>query len=67
MLFPIKNFDVVVKEMKSFGEFLMPYTDPKDNDDDLNFMKSRETIVDGYNLVLYYNKLNHNTCYSEIL
>lgn len=67
MLFPPKNFDTFVKEMKSFGEFLMPYTNPKVKDDDINFMKARDIILDGYNLVVYYSKVDYKKYYSEIL
>lgn len=70
MLFPIKSFDEIVKEMKSFGTFLMPYSRPKvrqEDDDDVNFMKAKEVTVDGYALVIYYSKNDWPTHYMEIL
>lgn len=70
MLFPIKSFDETVKDMKSFGAFLMPYSRPKvaqEDDDDINFMKAKEALVDGYSLVLYYSKNDWPTHYMEIV
>lgn len=70
MLFPIKSFDETVKEMKSFGAYLMPYSRPKvaqEDDNDINFMKAKEALVDGYSLVLYYSKNDWPTHYMEIV
>lgn len=70
MLFPIKNFDEIVKEIKSFGEFLMPYSQPKvspPDDEDVNFIKAREVTIDGYSVVVYYSKNDWPTHYMEVL
>jgi hypothetical protein len=70
MLFPIKSFDEVVRDMKSFGAFLAPYSRPKvsqEDDDDINFMKAKEVTVDGYSLVIYYSKNDWPTHYMEVL
>src|SRR5262249_8698545 len=58
------------KDLKSFGLFLMPYSKPKtsqEDDDDINFMKSKEVMVDGYSLIIYYSKNEWPTHYMEIL
>jgi hypothetical protein len=70
MLFPIKCFDEVVKEMKSFGLFLMPYSAPKvspEDDDAVKFLKGKEVIVDGYTVVIYYSKNDWPTHQMEVL
>lgn len=70
MLFPIKSFDENVREMKSFGNFLIPYSRPKvsqEDDNDISFFKSREVAVDGYSLVIYYCKNEWPTHYMEMV
>lgn len=70
MLFPIKCFDEVVKETKSFGLFLMPYSTPKvspEDDDDIKCLKGKEVIVDGYTVVIYYSKNDWPTHQMEVL
>ena len=69
-MFSIKSFKDTVKEMKSFGEFLIPYNRPKvtqQDEDEVNFLKAREAIVDGYHLVLYYSKSDWDTHYLEVV
>ncbi len=69
-MFLIKNFDEVVKELKSFGEFLMPYNRPlvsQADEDDISCLKAREIVVDGYNLVVYYSKADWGNHYLEIV
>ena len=69
-MFPIKNFDVVVKDTKSFGAFLMQYSIPKVNqedDADVGFLKAKEVTVDGYAVVIYYSKNEWPTYYMETL
>lgn len=70
MLFQGKNLAQNVKEIKSFGNFLMPYNFPKtslEDEDDIGFIKSREIVVDGYTVVVYYNKADWTEHYLEIL
>ncbi|NIQ17107.1 MAG: hypothetical protein GTO02_22805, partial [Candidatus Dadabacteria bacterium] len=59
-----------VKEMRAFGELLMPYTFPKvapQEEIDINFIKSREFDVDGYSVIVYYNKANWDEHYLETI
>lgn len=70
MLFPHKSLDIFVKEMRSFGEFLIPYNFPKAsplNEDDISFIKTKGIVVDGYNLVVYYSKADKDNHYLEIV
>ena len=70
MLFPIKAFDEVVKEIKSFGNFLMPYNQPKvsaASEEDINVLKSREVLVDGYSVIIHYSKNDWPNHYMEVL
>jgi hypothetical protein len=70
MFFPIKNLDENVREMKSFCNFLIPYSKPKvsqEDDDDINVLRIREISVDGYSLVVHYTKNEWPTHYVEVL
>jgi len=70
MFFSMKSFDDIVKEMKSFGNFLMPYSQPKVDqaeEEDINILKSREVVIDGYSVVVHYNKNDWPTHYMEIV
>lgn len=47
--------------MKALGEVLVPYSFPQvspNEEVDVNFIKSREIEVDGYSVIVYYNKSN---------
>lgn len=55
-----------VKEMLSFGNFLLPYNyplSPKEFEDDISCIKTREICVDGYSLITHYNKANYDNSY----
>lgn len=55
-----QHLDQTAKSMKDFGEFLIPYNFPLnprvEDEDDLSVLKTREACVDGYSVILYYNK-----------
>jgi hypothetical protein len=70
MLYPHKKLDVIVQEMKSFGTFLMAYNHPRvpqKDEEEVNFIKTRDVYVDGYNVILHYNKADYGTHYLETL
>lgn len=70
MLFENKSLAQNVKELKAFGACLMPYNYPKvgpEEEDEIGFIKSREIVVDGYTVVVYYNKADWTEHYLEIL
>ncbi len=70
MLFPIKSFDTVITEMKSFGTFLMPFSQPKvskEDDEEVSCLKLRETTIDGYSVAVHYSKNDYPTHYMEVV
>ena len=69
-MFPIKNIDEIVKETKALGEVLLPYTRPKvsqDYENDVNALRSKEIVIDGYHLVIFYSKSEWNDYFVEVL
>jgi hypothetical protein len=62
----MKRLSQHIEEMKSFSEFLVPYSFPQVNiedEEDLKVLRNREAIVDGYSVVLYYTKNNYDNYY----
>ena len=65
-----KSFDEEVAEMKNFGEFLTPFNFPQTTPEEeelINYIKAREIYVDGYNIVIHYNRADYDTYYLETL
>ena len=65
-----KSLDDHITEMRSFGEFLMPYNFPQvkaEEEDDVNHIKAREVYVDGYDLILHYSKSQYENHFLETL
>ena len=61
-----KPVDQIVKEMKSLGNWLIPYNFPQspiETEDDISTLKIRETYVDGYSVFLHYCKAQYEDCY----
>ena len=59
MLYKQKKLEVQVEEMRSLGEQLIPYNFPRapaEWEEDINLLKAREIIVDGYTVVVHYSK-----------
>jgi len=59
-----------IKEIKALGELLVPYSFPMvppEEEIDVNFIKSRQFDVDGYGVIVYYNKSNWEEYYLESL
>jgi hypothetical protein len=55
----MQYFDDIVNHMKSLAEYFIPYNFPKvppKEEDEINILKFREAMVDGYNVILHYNK-----------
>lgn len=64
------EFELLIQRMRASGEHLVLYNFPKgdmSNEDDLHFLKSTEAVVDGYDVVLYYNKADHEKFIVETL
>jgi hypothetical protein len=57
------RFDDAVAQIKRLGDILVPYNFPQNDpslEDDLNAIKVRRMVVDGYGISLYYSKADHN-------
>ena len=53
------SFDDHIAEMKHLGNILVPYNYPVvtiEAENEINVLKTREVMVDGYTLVLHYSK-----------
>jgi hypothetical protein len=60
----MSKFDKVVNEIKSFGNYLIPYNCPKVTpfeEAEINVLKSTEITVDGLGIVIFYSKSDWNT------
>lgn len=70
MLYPYKKFEEALVEMRNFGEYLIPYNIPQatpQDEEEVNFLKTKEMVVDGYSLIIYFNKADWGDHYLEIL
>lgn len=59
-----------IKEMRSFGEFLIPYNYPLvsvEDEEAINCIKQREVFVDGYDLILFFSKADWHNYYLETM
>lgn len=66
----MKKLDDHIKEMRAFGEFLMPYNFPQvkaEEEETVNAIKARDVEVDGYSLILHYSKSKYESHYLETL
>jgi len=65
------NLNEVAANMRSLGNLLMPYTYPKSItslfDGDLDIFREREIYVDGYSLIVYYQKSDYGLYLLETL
>src|SRR5690348_1768102 len=60
----------VVENIKKFGEFLIPYNFPiatTEDEDAINIIKTKEVVIDGYNLIIHYNKAKYKDHYLTTL
>jgi hypothetical protein len=64
MLRKEKKLDEIISNMKSLGEMLVPYNYPQSTaalfEDDLDIFKERELVIDGYNVIIHYQKSDYN-------
>lgn len=59
----MRKFDNLVLGVKKLGDLLVPYNFPQNDpalEDDLNAVKVTHTVVDGYDVTIYYSKADHN-------
>lgn len=62
--------DNIVEKMRSIGDQLVPYNFPRvkgNVEDQVENYKLREIVIDGYKVVLHYNKADYGSYYLEIL
>ena len=60
------SLDLIVEHMRNVGDQLIPYNFPQASphlEDDLNKIKSRDVVVDGYNVILHFSKSDYDTHY----
>lgn len=70
MLFKHPSLGELVKQIRAFGEFLMPYNYPQrspQDEEDIVCLKIREVTIDGYSLVLFYSKSDYDKHYLEVV
>ena len=59
----MSNFNRLMDTLVTIGDQLVPYNFPQNDpalEDDLNPLKVRKTMVDGYEITIYYSKADHN-------
>lgn len=64
------KLDQIANDMKSFGDFLVPFNFPRspaETEEDINVLKTREETIDGYSLILHYSKSEYEDHYSASL
>jgi len=70
MLYKEPKLEQHVDQMRALGEQLIPYNFPKapaEWEDDINILKAREIIIDGYTVVVHYSKADYDDHYLETL
>lgn len=64
----MKKLDELVTEMRTMGEQMIPYTYPMTDRALENYVASvriKEAIVDGYHIMIHYNKSDYKTHFLE--
>jgi len=63
MLRKERELNEVIANMKSLGEMLVPYNYPRTPlilyEDSYEFFKERDVVVDGYSLIIHYQKSDY--------
>lgn len=63
------NLNEVVSNMRSLGRLLLPYTYPQTLtsllDGDLDIFREREIYIDGYSVIVYYQKSDYGQYFLE--
>lgn len=60
----------IIRNVRALGEMLIPYNFPKSlnkMEDDLAIFKEKEIIVDGYPIILHYQKADYEKYFLESL
>jgi hypothetical protein len=57
-----------LREMKKLASFLQPFSPPKyPQDEDITWLKQRDVIIDGYQLVVHYAQSDHDDTRLDVL
>ena len=62
--------DHIIDEMKTLADMLVPYTFPLHDpvlEDDISVLKSRTVEIDGYSVVLHFNRADYGNHFVETL
>lgn len=62
------KIDEVVQDMKKIGEFFIPYNFPRvtsEEEDKINILKFKEMLLDGYDVIMHFNKHDYGNHYLE--
>jgi hypothetical protein len=66
-----QKLDEIIEEMRNVGEVLVPYNYPKGSvniwGDQLIIFKEREAIIDGYPVIIHYQKSDYDDHFLETL
>jgi hypothetical protein len=57
-----KTLDEIIARMRTVGEQLTPYNYPQADpklEDDLNIIKTKEFVVDGYEILIHFSRADH--------
>jgi hypothetical protein len=66
MLYKPDSLETTVNQMRSLGQQLIPFNTPK-NEPDINILKMREVVIDGYEVCVYYTKSRFEEDFTEIV
>lgn len=72
MFYKEEHLDAIIERMRNLGEMLVPYNFPQSPppttmEDELAIFKHREAIIDGYPVVLHYQKADYDKHLMETL
>jgi hypothetical protein len=65
MFYKPETLQNTVERMRKLGDQLVPYNLPQ-NEEDINILKSTETVVDGYEVCIYFTKSKFEDHCTEI-
>ncbi len=64
------SLDQIIDEMKTLGDYLVPYNWPQHDpalEDDITVLKTRVIDIDGYTVVIHFNRADYGNHYVETL
>ena len=72
MFYKESKLEDIIENMRALGDMLIPHNFPKapllmTTEDDLSIFKQREATIDGYPVVMYYQKADYDAYLMETL